>query len=245
MVVDEFDSKLADCIDRLGDIEFYAPFFRLMDGLADIDQYMVFEFSAVGQDAVCRLAHNVDNPDLGVKLASMYTQGGFLQDDLLQQLQQQMLADPETTACQILAKRTLPAVYRNRFFNVPHFDSKFSILLADRLSGHLFYINFYSQNDTAFIEQVAEQLHLRRELIGAVLLKHFRLERSRRGALQNLLVAGLSEREAQICELLLKGHTAKTIGQTLALAEATVVTYKKRAFSKLKIQRKSELLQLV
>ena len=156
-----------------------------------------------------------------------------------------MLADPETTACQILAKRTLPAVYRKRFFNVPHFDSKFSILLADRLSGHLFYINFYSQNDTAFIEQVAEQLHLRRELIGAVLLKHFRLERSRRGALQNLLVAGLSEREAQICELLLKGHTAKTIGQTLTLAEATVVTYKKRAFSKLKIQRKSQLLQLV
>ena len=37
-------------------------------------------------------------------------------------------------------------------------------------------------------------------------------------------------RAAQICELLLKGHTAKTLG----LAEATVVAYKKRALIKLK-----------
>ncbi|MFC6668732.1 response regulator transcription factor [Marinobacterium aestuariivivens] len=60
-----------------------------------------------------------------------------------------------------------------------------------------------------------------------------------------MLSASLSEREAQICEMILQGHTAKTIGRRLSLSENSVVTYRKRAYRKLGISRKSELIELL
>ncbi|WP_417227214.1 helix-turn-helix transcriptional regulator [Amphritea sp.] len=237
--------QLAGCIDSLGSGIFYPRFFQMMRLLAPIDQYMVFEFSPNGDYATCRLAHNIERPDLGLELASLYLDGAYLDDPMLEELKASVLNSPDDAPCQLLEKRHLPPIYRRRFFNVPNFDTKFSFVVLDPQSQHLFYINFYSKKEAAFADTQLNALKQSSSLMGSLLLKHFRDERKRRGVVKSLLASGLSEREAQICNMILKGHTAKSIGNDLALSESTVITYKKRAFDKLKINRKSELVKFV
>lgn len=242
---DRLASPLAACIDKLGSGQFYPRYFQMMKLLARIDQYMVFEFSPSGEHASCRLAHNVQRPELGLQLASLYLDGAYLDDPLLKQLREKMLEDPDTPPCTLLEKRSLPPVYRRRFFNVPDFDEKFAFVISDNDSGHLFYVNFYNQHGEGFEATELEDLRRATSLIGSLLLRQFRNERNQRTEVQSLLMAGLSEREAQICGMLLKGHTAKTISKELHVAESTINTYKKRAYQKLGIRRKSELLKFV
>lgn len=239
------EKNTSACLEHLGESQFYPRFFQMMKVLARIDQYMVFEFSPNGDHARCRLAHNVTRPELGLQLASLYLDGSYLNDNLLKSLKQQVLNNPESPAITLLEKRALPAIYRRRFFNVPDFDEKFAFVVIDKSSGHLFYINFYFQQGSAFSEVELQNLKRATRLIGSLLLKQFRDERKQRDSLQSLLIAGLSEREAQICSMFLKGHTAKSISRDLSVSESTVTTYKKRAFSKLKIRRKSELINFV
>ncbi len=233
------------CIEGLGRGEFYPRFFQMMKLFAPIDQYMVFEFSPHGDYATCRMAHNPEHPELGLELASQYLEGAYLDDPLLRELKATVLANPQEAPCRLLEKRSLPPVYRQRFFNLPRFDTKFSFVVIDRESRHLFYVNFYSKQEDGFVEGQLDALTRFSSLIGSLLLKHFREERERRGGMRSLLAAGLSEREAQVCQMMLQGHTAKSIGVELAVSESTVVTYKKRAFAKLRINRKSQLLSFV
>ena len=69
-----------------------------------------------------------------------------------------MLPEPEQPHCRLLVKRVLPNVYRKRFFNVPSFESKFSFVLLDRDSQHLFYINFYSKLKDGFEHRQQQDL---------------------------------------------------------------------------------------
>lgn len=236
---------LASCIDRLGTGEFYASFFQMMKTIARIDQYMVFEFSPAGDYATCRLAHNRVSSALGVELASRYLEGAYLDDPLLASLKASLLQQAEEIPCRFLEKRELPVVYRKRFFNVPNFETKFSFVVVDRKTKHLFYINFYNKKANTFSENQHATFLALSPTIGALLLKHFRAERKQRGTINSLLASGLSEREAQTCQMLLQGHTAKSIGNHLNLNETTIITYKKRAFRKLNISRKSELVKFV
>lgn len=242
---DRLSAPLAACIDQLGSGQFYPRYFQMMKLLARIDQYMVFEFTPDGEHASCRLAHNVLRPELGLQLASLYLDGAYLDDPLLKQLREQMMSDPQSPACTLLEKRTLPPVYRRRFFNVPDFDEKFAFVITDKESGHLFYVNFYNQHGIGFEVEELDGLRRATALIGSLLLRQFRTERNQRSEVQSLLMAGLSEREAQICGMMLKGHSAKTISLELAVAESTIITYRKRAYSKLGIRKKSELLKFV
>jgi DNA-binding CsgD family transcriptional regulator len=57
--------------------------------------------------------------------------------------------------------------------------------------------------------------------------------------------AGLTEREQQIVELACRGHSARRIGEELSLSEQTVKTYSSRAYRKLGVHSKQELMAKV
>lgn len=237
--------RVAACIEALGSARFYPRFFQLMESLAKIDQYMVFGFSADREQARCYLAHNVADPDLGVALATQYIDDNYRKDTLLSRLADELLTEPSRPACELLLRGTLSPVYRRRFFNVPDLDEKFAIVAKDEEDGHIFYINFYrSGRDAGFSKTEIRQLEQGAALISALLIRHFKEDRKRSNA-RRLLSASLSEREAQICEMILQGHTAKTIGRRLSLSEHSVITYRKRAYRKLDISRKSELIAMM
>ena len=202
---------MAACIEAIGYERFYPRFFKLMGKIAAIEQYMVFEFSEDRQEAQCRLAHNIHNPDLGLQLASLYIEGNYQSDPVLNRLAEEAVQHPSRPACELLLRKNLPPVYRRRFYNVPDLAGKFAIAANDEESGRLFYINFYRASGENFSTEEVERFEQCSALISALLLRHFREEHQGRGVQGHLLAAGLSEREAQICELIAAGHTAKTI----------------------------------
>lgn len=236
---------LAACIEALGSERFYPRFFQWVGSLAAVGQYMVFVFSPDRQTAHCRLAHNVASPALGLELASQYIAGNYQQDALLAKLADDLLTHPQRPACELLLRGSLPPVYRRRFFNRPELSGKFAIAARDENSQELFYINLYhAGKEPSFSTQELAQLEQNAGVISALLLRHFKLEAQVPNSMR-LRAAALSEREARICELILAGHTTKTMARLLELAESSIVTYRKRAYQKLGIHRKSELLSLL
>lgn len=234
--------RLGDCIAALGQAAFYPCFYELIQGLAPVDQYMVFEFLPCGTAISSRLAHNPLHPDLGVELALDYVSGGYLGDTLLQQLRERLVQSPEDCSAVLLDKRTLPGEYRRRFFNTPQFEAKFAFVALDKPSGHLFYINFYSRDFPDATAAIMTRLNSYTQLIAALIVKHCRLAQDQTARAQRLLASGLSKREAQICDLIVGGHSAKSIAKRLGLSENSVITYKTRAYGKLHITRKSQLI---
>lgn len=236
---------MAACIEALGSERFYPRFFQWVGSLASIGQYMVFVFSSDRNSASCRLAYNLASPDLGLQLASQYIAGNYQQDALLAKLADELLNNPRRPACELVMRGSLPPVYRRRFFNRPELSGKFAIAAQDEANQELFYINFYhAGKETSFSVQELAQLEQHAAVISALLLRHFKLETLHTNATR-LRAAALSEREARVCELILAGHTTKTMARLLKLAESSIVTYRKRAYQKLKISRKSELLSLM
>lgn len=229
----------------MGSERFYPRFFQWVGNLAAIGQYMVFVFSPDRQTANCRLAHNVASPDLGLQLASQYIAGNYQQDALLAKLAEELLTHPRQPACELLLRGSLPPVYRRQFFNRPELTGKFAIAARDEYSQELFYINLYhAGKEQSFSTQELARLEQHVAVISALLLRHFKLETQETSS-THLRAAALSEREARICELILQGHTTKTMARVLNLAESSITTYRKRAYQKLRISRKSELLSLL
>lgn len=236
---------MASCIEAIGNERFYPRFFKLMDQIAKIEQYMVFELTENQSKITCRLAHNIHNPDLGLQLASLYLDGSYKNDPLLARLAEEAQQNPAKPACELLLRKTLSPVYRRRFFNVPDLSGKFAIAVNDEEHNQLFYINFYRAHEDGFSEDELLRLEQSSALISALLLRHFREENQGRGVHGHLLAAGLSEREAQICELIVSGHTAKTVARKIGVGISSVITYRKRAYQKLGVSRKSDLLELL
>ncbi len=236
---------IASCIEALGSGRFFPRFFQLMSQIAVIEQFMVFELDSDADQMRCRLAHNRSNPELGLELARLYAGGQFREDSLLQQLIAEVMNNPGEHACEVLLHRSLPAVYRQTFFNHPALNEKFAIAVRDEESGNLFYINFYrSAEKGLFTQQELERLKQAVPIVSALLIRQLRDNSDLQGQ-RHLLLASLSEREAQVCQMIARAHPVKTIAQTLNLSATSVSTYRQRAYQKLGIRRKTELIALL
>jgi DNA-binding CsgD family transcriptional regulator len=55
----------------------------------------------------------------------------------------------------------------------------------------------------------------------------------------------LSSREATVCRAFLQGMTTDSVARTLGVKQSTVETYARRAFAKLGVASRRELLALV
>jgi DNA-binding CsgD family transcriptional regulator len=237
--------QLAACVESLCLEGFYPRFFKFMESIARIEQCMVFVISADRDQADCRLAYNASNPELGLELALKYIDGNYKNDALLSRLADDVLMTPGKPACELLLRGKLSPVYRRRFFSIPDLSEKFAIAAKEEESGCIYYINFYrADKNSQFSRPEILRLEQSAPLVSSLLIRHFKEDKSSVGE-HGLLSASLSEREAQICEMILRGHTAKTIGRRLSLSENSVITYRKRAYKKLNISRKSQLLDLL
>lgn len=85
------------------------------------------------------------------------------------------------------------------------------------------------------------------EVLAALADTHIRLcaNRTAPQSVEHAWKAVLSARERAVARLLARGETARTIAALLGVAPTSVITYKKRAFIKLGINRQCELAALV
>lgn len=113
-------------------------------------------------------------------------------------------------------------------------------------------INGYrTANNAPFAPHDVERLELHAALLIAALRQHLRavapVQRSDETTLTGRLAAldcGLSAREAEIAAALIMGETQDGIAKAKRLSHATVVTYRRRAYGKLGVNNRRDLIAL-
>ena len=124
--------------------------------------------------------------------------------------------------------------------------------LAERLSlaqpspdGGLLMINLYRhERQQAFSDDERDALQQIGPLLLASAARHLELAPAELSAPDDAL-AGLSRREREVCDRLLRGWTHDGIAADLGLSATTVKTYRDRAFDRLGIHHRNELFTRV
>ena len=58
-------------------------------------------------------------------------------------------------------------------------------------------------------------------------------------------MSGLTQRELEVCAMIVTGHRAEAIGSLLGISAHTVATHRKNAYAKLEISGQSELFGIL
>ncbi len=143
--------------------------------------------------------------------------------------------------CQQQAAQLPSAQWRHDCYEAVGLASRVSLLMTDGHSGCTM-LNAYRPADAGVDDgQALAALGGQAALLAAALQRHLDLTA---GAPADPL-AGLSQRERQVVDTILAGHSAKQAGRTLGLSPTSVATYRQRAFAKLGVRRQVELFGLL
>ncbi|MDW7747518.1 helix-turn-helix transcriptional regulator [Halomonas sp.] len=133
--------------------------------------------------------------------------------------------------------------YRSHLFAFPDLADKASVAIPAR--GIVYYLNLYRELDRGpFRRGDLARLELLMPLLASLIRRHYRQRRPTASPGETEVLEVLSERERQLCQHLLRGHTLKTAAKALDIALSSAETYRKRAYAKLGVRSKAGLLAL-
>jgi DNA-binding CsgD family transcriptional regulator len=196
--------------------------------------------------ARCLVAHRPRGRELVANLCREYAARYVGRDELLMSC----MASPAPCSARPLSSREIrDPGYREQLFCAAGLAGKVSILA--RQDARVVYLNFYFQDRawSAASAQLATWTTYG-DLLATALIRHDALTggglhglegRRRVAALMRERFPTLSERETEVCVLILSGCGAEAIGLELGVSPATVCTFRKRAYVKLGITSQSEL----
>jgi DNA-binding CsgD family transcriptional regulator len=217
------------CLESLGSEAATDPLIALIEATG-ARQVMVFDLTA--DRALCLMSRNFRRDGLGEALAAQYLDGWFREDPLLSAL---LALSPGQRAVHRVAANapSMPAAYRERFFEAPGLSGKTAVLAAG--AARRLIVNLY--HDAARPDAIDTDLA---DLIALLILRHFEAATPAYAP----ALAGLSERERAVCLGVLDGKKAEAIAHELGISPATVATYRKRAYEKLGIASRGALFAL-
>ncbi len=225
--------------------------FAALRELLGIDQMVVFH-RAAGGGLSSPLALHAQRADIAQALARLYLRHYHSRDPHRDWLRPE--GEARSLRLRLTEARDLrDAEYRARLFGEPGLDAKLALIA--RSPAGMLYVNLY-RSGQAFaageLDAAASQL----TLLARLMERHLALSAERSvpslGELRGLVAtaaarigATLSPRELETCAHTALGRTAEAIAAELAIGYHSVVTYRKRAFLKLGIAGRADLLPLL
>lgn len=244
--------------ETVGEAEFEAAYFAVFDDLLDLWSCTAFEFQ---RDSVphCILAAapNEQSVKRVKSNAQRYVQRGYKDDPNLRFIETQSNSSVEIRS---LADANFnDDSYRARYFGRASTRDKIFILSAEE--DRVIYANFYRGNfQPGFSEEDKNKLQKYAKICVSLLKRHVKFasdagrkpqsffEESTIGrelrfqqVLELLSTYDISPREAEICTLIVIGHTTQGISLDLGISKNTVITHRRRAYEKLGISSQNEL----
>jgi hypothetical protein len=155
------------------------------------------------------------------------------------------------------AVRTLPqdiddSLYRHDCYTSLRITDRFTLM---QCNGHQTYrVNLYrSGRSGRFAQSDVDNIMNSADLLVSLLVKHAasNLPNGRRPAPElfedrlRLIEPNMPTREAEVCAAIMSGMTSEAIALHLGISVNTVLTYRKRAYGRLKISCQNELLRLI
>lgn len=226
-------------LEHLGTTAFYDIFLDWLQREFGTEQCMVF-YCPDGRQVSTLIYKDYAREASGKRLAETYIgERHYLQDPNFQTLKTIAPGEIEIVRFNSVSD-TMGLHYRKAFFESPGFTDKISIIRGTEQGNY--YINLY-RRDPGFDARFDDEAYSHRlcALVSILLSKHFELNDNLR---QEGPLAFLSEREQQVCRLVLQGKKNETIAAELDVAVSSVITYRKRAYEKLGITSRAQLFAL-
>jgi DNA-binding CsgD family transcriptional regulator len=240
-------------IEALGDAEFPNMFGQTLASIVPVNLFSVFRFDEQQSIRfICAGGQVAGNSEFAQVASERYASGYWRIDPAMRSV----LAD-SATATTILSQNwdaIPPSEYRTFCYERVHVQER--VLVCRRIASEIMMVGLYRTD----IERPLMPLHFQRleasaEVLMSMAWKHARMMSmninqglhprddhvARQLATRN---KNLSSREIEVCTGLLLGRSTKQIARTMGIMPSSIVTFRKRAFLKLNIATKQDLVQV-
>lgn len=240
---------LADFVAAIGSAEFPRRLLATLHVLGGVELCSVFERSNPEQvDLIFATGELPGFPEFPSQASHAYSRRFWRSDRQLQRLARLSANEP------VLARRRAVDIadpaYRTACYDRARVDERISIISSE--PSCLIINGYRSVRSAPFAPRDVERLELHAGLLVAGLRQHLRAGLAVVGQIDEATLAGtlttlncgLSAREAEITAALILGETQVGIAKAKHLSPATVVTYRRRAYSKLGVSNRRDLVAL-
>ncbi|WP_375779441.1 helix-turn-helix transcriptional regulator [Bradyrhizobium sp. ma5] len=243
--------RLTDLIEHLGTSAFSATLFRSTFDWAKASHLTAFAFEP-GQRPQVIFAENTGTAPVAREVADLYCRD-YWRHDLANSIAANSAATAEPHESWILhtqASEIAHSNYRRCCYTAVCLDHRVSLI--ETKGNRTLRINLYRTRGDIFTDEDVDRIADRALLILALARRHADYGAASR---QNSLAYYrdrltdkaplLTQREKEVCAAIILGLTSEGIALELGVGVNTVLTYKKRAYTRLGISSQNELMHLV
>lgn len=229
---------VSDCLAAVGSTDFNRCFIALASGPMAADQCTIFSYRP--EQTRCYLSYDSRPSGRLRLLAEDYVLRGHAQDPVRPRLLRKSQADGIVIAPLSDLSQQMSAGYRQEFYDTPGIVDKIAVMAKQ--GSHCLCLNFYRwQESGPYSPDAIQHAKDLLTIAGRLALLHY--ASSQDETLENPLLT-LSEREREVCHLILKGLSTDAIAYEMDVSPHTIATYRKRAYEKLSINSKAALFAL-
>jgi DNA-binding CsgD family transcriptional regulator len=220
--------------------------------LTRVDVCALFRFDNAIRPVCCGTA-SVSLEEATRQTAERYVSGLSAYDPLCTTLENSR-RDSSPTIFHLSAEKIENPAYREMNLTRTKTVERISIVFSDKFS--FYSMNFYRKSDTGrFVSSECHALEEVAPLVASLALKHVALSEgitplfsdSPFNRISRRLVdrcGKLSQRESDVCALIVLGHSSESIALKMNVSVNSVLTYRKRAYVKLGISSQNELFRI-
>lgn len=248
-----FAEKLTALAKAEGGDSFLERAFEFLNDFTSVDSCAVFKISAdktTGAEHLCTFGSL--EPDLAALLAQDYVTNGFRNDPMVKTA----LTSAPVKVRHIPGSQ-YPNNYRSQYFEKAGLVDKVTSIHTSH--NVIFLVSFYRlKNQGVFNPEDFKDLQRIAPIIGRFVLRHSRLSLNTNRVYESIddkidalvndntqAFSRLSPKEREVCANILKGQEEVDVAKTMGLSKHTVITYRRRIYSKLELTSKSDLYRLL
>lgn len=248
-----FAEKLTALAQAEGSDNFLTKAFEFLNDFILVDSCAVFKISAdktTGAEHLCTFGNLA--PDLADLLAQDYITNGFRNDPMVK-----TALTSSIVKVRHIPESQYPNNYRSQYFEKAGLVDKVTSIHSSH--NVIFLVSFYRlKNQGVFKTKDFKDLQRLAPIIGRFVLRHSQVSLKRNRTYDNMndkisalvndntqIFSRLSPKERDVCAAILKGQEEADIAKTMGLSKHTIITYRRRIYSKLDLTSKPDLFRLL
>ena len=243
--------NLSTIIDALGERRFETELLSFLHAIGGADHCAIFR---VGPDDLSEVASaSLDGSDTAHQQANLYLGGQFWRRDPAIQAARHVIPEGRASIVRMQVDEIRDAEFRDAIYRRKRIKER--VLICGRRGDASFGLSILrSESHGPFGAPDLQRLTSASEILMSLLRKHAALRREEPNVAASLrsvdmieavladATPRLSKRELQVCARLLGGLAASAIARDLGIGDESVATYRKRAYHRLGITSKHELM---
>jgi DNA-binding CsgD family transcriptional regulator len=245
------DRQLARAVDELGRTSFAPQLLSYLNAMVRADHCVLYRFDADEPEILG--AASMDGTRLAGLNSQRYKREFWRRDTVLTRLTGQICGYASEVAC-VPSDQIEDPEFRHELFHAQGLSGR-AMLIGDRESG-LYGLSLFRRSQLGFFSLAeTEAIASQADMLVSCIAKHGTLLRRTQESASLLLSIGriearmhemapaLTARERQVCARLIYGLEVKEAAKELGISPESAVTYRKRAFLRLGVSTRAELLR--